>query len=255
MLFWKVKSLNCVWLFVTPWTLACQAPPSMGFSRQEYWSKWSFSSPGVFLEFPCFFYDPTDVGNLISGSSLFPNPVWTSGILDSAEALLGISLGCKLLKPHLKILSITLLAWDKCNCAVVWMFFGIAFLWDWSENDFFQSYHHCWVFQICWNNECSTFPASFFRVLNSSIGIPSPPLTLFVVMLPKDHLTSHCRMSGPMWVITPSWLSGSLRSLVNRIHGKSDWMPLLRLDCKRLWLLSSLHSFSLALLGLHVLMK
>ena len=32
----KVKSLSCVWLFVTPWTVAYQVPPSMGFSRQEY---------------------------------------------------------------------------------------------------------------------------------------------------------------------------------------------------------------------------
>ena len=34
----KVKSLSCVWLLVTPQTAAHQAPPSMGFSRQEYWS-------------------------------------------------------------------------------------------------------------------------------------------------------------------------------------------------------------------------
>ena len=34
----KVKSLSCVWLIATPWTAAHQAPPSMGFSRQEYWS-------------------------------------------------------------------------------------------------------------------------------------------------------------------------------------------------------------------------
>ena len=34
----KVKSLSHVQLFATPWTAACQAPPSMGFSRQEYWS-------------------------------------------------------------------------------------------------------------------------------------------------------------------------------------------------------------------------
>ena len=34
----KVKSTSRVWLFVTPWTTAYQAPPSMGFSRQEYWS-------------------------------------------------------------------------------------------------------------------------------------------------------------------------------------------------------------------------
>ena len=41
-----VKSLSRVRLFATPWTVACQAPPSMGFSRQEYWSGLSFSSPG-----------------------------------------------------------------------------------------------------------------------------------------------------------------------------------------------------------------
>ena len=34
----KVKSLSCVWLLATPWTAAYQAPPSMGLSRQEYWS-------------------------------------------------------------------------------------------------------------------------------------------------------------------------------------------------------------------------
>ena len=34
----QVKSLSCVWLLATPWTVAYQAPRSMGFSRQEYWS-------------------------------------------------------------------------------------------------------------------------------------------------------------------------------------------------------------------------
>ena len=42
----KVKLLSCVWLFATPWTVACQAPLSMVFSRQEYWSGLPFSSPG-----------------------------------------------------------------------------------------------------------------------------------------------------------------------------------------------------------------
>ena len=36
---WKVKSLSHVWLFATPWTVAHQAPLSMGFPRQEYWSE------------------------------------------------------------------------------------------------------------------------------------------------------------------------------------------------------------------------
>ena len=42
----KVKSLSHAQLFVTPWTVAYQAPPSMGFSRQEYWSGLPFPSPG-----------------------------------------------------------------------------------------------------------------------------------------------------------------------------------------------------------------
>ena len=42
----KVRSLRCVQLFATPWTAASQAPLSMGFSRQEYWSGLPFSSPG-----------------------------------------------------------------------------------------------------------------------------------------------------------------------------------------------------------------
>ena len=79
------------------------------------------------------------------------------------------------------------------------------------KTDFFQSCGHCWVFQICWHIECSTFPASSFRIWNSSTGIPSPPLALFLVMLSKAHLTSHSRMSGSRCVITPSWLSGSWR--------------------------------------------
>ena len=79
------------------------------------------------------------------------------------------------------------------------------------KTDLFQSCGHCWVFQMCWHIECSTFTAWSLRILNSSTGIPSPPLALFIVMLPKAHLTSHYRMSGSKWVITASWLSRSLR--------------------------------------------
>ena len=45
-----MKSLSRVRLFVTPWTIAHQAPPSMGFSRQEYWSGVPFPSPGDLLD-------------------------------------------------------------------------------------------------------------------------------------------------------------------------------------------------------------
>ena len=82
------------------------------------------------------------------------------------------------------------------------------------KTDLFQSCDHCWVFQIGWHIECTTFTASSFRIWNSSTGIPSPPLALFIVMLPKAHLTSHSSMSGSRWVITASWLSGLWRSFL-----------------------------------------
>ena len=43
----KVKSLSCVQLFVSPWTVAYQPPPSVGFPRQEYWSGLPFPSPDL----------------------------------------------------------------------------------------------------------------------------------------------------------------------------------------------------------------
>ena len=97
------------------------------------------------------------------------------------------------------------------------------------KTDLFQSCGHCWVFQICWHIECSTLTASFFRIWNSSTGIPSPPLALVVVMLSKAHLTSHSRMSGFRWVITPSWLSGSWRSFlysssIGRTSSSYHWL-------------------------------
>ena len=130
----------------------------------------------------------------------FLKPAWTSG---SSRFTYCWSLAWRILS----ITLLTLYMWDECSCAVVWALFGIVFLWDWNENCPFQSCGHCWVFQICWHIECSTFTASSFRIWNSFTGMPSAPLDLFVVMLSKAHLTSHSRMSGSRWVITPSWLS------------------------------------------------
>ena len=141
----------------------------------------------VFLELSCFFYEPTDVGNLTSGSSAFSKSslnIWKF----SVHILLKLSLKnfeCNLAN-----------MWNECNCMVIWIFFGIAFLWDWNEN---------WPFPILWPllcfpnwlaYECTALTVSSFRIGNSSAGIASPPLVLFVVMLPKAHLTSHSRMSG-----------------------------------------------------------
>ena len=82
------------------------------------------------------------------------------------------------------------------------------------KTDLFQSCDHCWIFQIYWHIECSTFTVSSFRIWNMSNGIPSLPLALFTMMLPKVHLSSHSRMSGSRRVITPSWLFGSWRSFL-----------------------------------------
>ena len=78
------------------------------------------------------------------------------------------------------------------------------------KTDLFQSCGHCWVFHICLHIECSTLTASSFKIWNSKFNWNSITSTsFFVVMLSKAHLTSHSRMSGCRWVITPSWLSVS----------------------------------------------
>ena len=156
----------------------------------------------VFLKFPCFFYDPTEVGNLISGSSAFSK---------SSLCICKLSIHV-LLKASLKHFEYYLASlWNEWNCMVVQYSFALHFFGIQVETDFFQSCGHCWVFQIYWHIDFSTLTASSFRILSCSIGIPSLPLTLFILMFPKDHLTSHCKMSGSRWVIIPSWLSQSLR--------------------------------------------
>ena len=79
----------------------------------------------VFLQLSCFFDDPADVGNLISGSSAFSKTslnIWKFTVH-------------VLLKPDLENFEHYFTSvWDECNCAVVSAFFGIAFLWDWNEN-------------------------------------------------------------------------------------------------------------------------
>ena len=69
-----------------------------------------------------------------------------------------------------------------------------------KKTDLSQSWGLCWVFQISWHIECSTLLPLSFRIWNSTAGTASTPLALFVVMLPKSHLTSHSRISGSRWV-------------------------------------------------------
>ena len=75
----------------------------------------------VFLELSCFFNDPVDVGNLISGSSAF-----SKSSLNIWKLMVHV-----LLKPGLENFEHYLTSvWDECNYAVVCVFFGISFLWD-----------------------------------------------------------------------------------------------------------------------------
>ena len=78
----------------------------------------------AFLEFACFFYDPKDVGNLISGSSAF-----SKSSLTIWEFMVHIQLKPGLESSEHYFGSMC----NDCNCAIVWTFFGIAFLRDWNE--------------------------------------------------------------------------------------------------------------------------
>ena len=75
----------------------------------------------VFLELSCFFYAPTDVGNLISGSSAFSRSnlnIWKFSVWVLLKSILEDS------ENYFASM------WNECSCAVVWTFFGTAFLWD-----------------------------------------------------------------------------------------------------------------------------
>ena len=90
------------------------------------------SGIGVFLEFPCFFYDPMDIGNLISGSFVFSRSslnIWKFTV----HVLL--KPGLENFEPYFASM------WDEYNCVVVWTSFGITILGDWNEN---------WLFPVLW---------------------------------------------------------------------------------------------------------
>ena len=86
----------------------------------------------VFLKLSCFLDDPMDVGNLISGSSAFSKSSWNIWKFSVHVPL----------KPHLENFEHYLASmWNECSCAVLWAFFGIAFLWDCNES---------WPFPVLW---------------------------------------------------------------------------------------------------------
>ena len=141
----------------------------------------------VFLELSCFLDDPMDVGNLISGSSAFFKSnlnIWKFSVH-------------VLLMPHLKNFEHYFASvWDECNCAVVWTFFGIAYLWDWEWKLTFSSPEATAEFSGFAGLLSAALLQQHHLGWNSSAGIPSPPLALFIVMLPKAH-----------WLLNPGCLA------------------------------------------------
>ena len=145
---------------------------------------------------------------MLAISSLVPlpflKPSWASG---SSQFIL--------LKPGLENFEHYFTSmWGECNCAVVWAFFGIAFLRDWNEN---------WPFPVLWpllrfSNLLAYWVQHFHSIIFQDLkqlNWNSITSTSFVHSdAPKTHLTSHSRMSGSRLVITPSWLCGSLRSFL-----------------------------------------
>ena len=102
-------------------------PKVVGFYTVKGFGIVNKAEVDVFLEFSCFFYGPTDVGNLISGASTSSLNIWKftfhillKSVLENFEHYFAN-------------------VWDECNCAVVWTFFVlfwtcIVLLWDWNEN-------------------------------------------------------------------------------------------------------------------------
>ena len=100
----------------------------------------------VFLEIPCIFDDPADIGNLISGSSAFYK---TS--LNIWKFMVHI-----LLKPYLENFEHYFTSvWVKCNCVVVWAFFGIG-----MKTDLFQ-----WYSQYCFPNLLAFWVHHFHSII------------------------------------------------------------------------------------------
>ena len=119
----------------------------------------------VFLKFSCFFYDPADVGNLISGSSVF-----SKSNLNIWKFLVHI-----LLKPSLenvehyfaRVVKWVQL-WDNLNILCLCLSLGL----EWKLT--FSTLVATAEFQIWWHIECSTLIESSFRIWNRSAGIPLP---------------------------------------------------------------------------------
>ena len=125
----------------------------------------------VFLELSCFFHDPVDVGNLISGSSAF-----SKSSLNIWKFIVHL-----MLKPGLESLEHYFTSvWDECNCVVVWAFFVIAFLWDRNEN---------WPFPVLW--PLLSFPNLLVNWMQQFHSIQFSSLVFEIAHLEFHHCPPH----------------------------------------------------------------
>jgi len=178
----------------------------------------------VFPELSCFFDDPADVGNLISGSSAFSKTslnIWKFMVhvllklgLENFEHYFASVWGWVQLCSSLSIL------WHCLSLRLEWK---LTFSSPVATAEFSK-------FAGISSTALSQRLHKSFRIWNSSTGISSPPLALFIVMLPKAHLILHARMSGSRWVIIPSWLSGLWRSFFAQFFCVF-WLPLHNIFC------------------------
>ena len=107
-------------------------PQLVVIHRVKVFSMVNEAEVGVFLEFLCSLYVPTNVDNLIFGSSAFSKSrlyIW--------KFLVHVLLKSNLKDFEQKPASL----WNACNCMVVWSFFGVFLLWDWNKN---------WPFPVLW---------------------------------------------------------------------------------------------------------
>ena len=142
-----------------------------------------------------FFEDWTGVGTLITGSSVF-----SKSSLNIWKFMVHV-----LLKPGLENFEHYFTSvWDESNCAVVWAFFGIAFLWDCNEN---WPFPVLWPllsqFQKCYSKMCVSWKGTFGHSGHSGSGFTHslPQLSTFCLTegIYLNHLerhSSYCTSQG-----------------------------------------------------------
>ena len=182
---WKVKVnlLSRVWLFKTPWSVAYQAPPSMGFSRQEYWSGMPLPSPYQTIEYIYFmldfFHSIFFFVKFYPDSLFILNTVWYSNV-QICHCLCILLLWYIWVVSDLKLLkcwyecSYTCLSDYICTCILSWIYrrSEITKSWKWSHE--VKSLSLVWLFATPWTVAYQAPPSLGFSRQEYWSGLPFP---------------------------------------------------------------------------------